>query len=308
MSFVQVVGHVSEVARPGDYLCIPAVTDESLGHVGRFYGVGQIAVANIDGELLAFDNRCPHRGAKIFEGLSGNRPPMCLYHGRAVRPGKCNRQFHLIEHEGWLIVSDSKIDKLPEWVNCLPDGRDLRLHCWRTFAYMCAWQTAVENTLDYEHIPHVHADTFKPLGMTPMKPDLFADGSSYHQFKFADGERLDRVAALFERSSPGVDYFHLHMFPFSCLSSTRGLTFSLQHYAPFEHGPGTRLIHRLYYVPPKGSLAQTFIKLAEQFNARVFEEDAAICALVPEMHENPKLGPADERIAHFREALCPSSS
>lgn len=307
MSFVQLVGHVSEVARPGDYLCIPMMRDDSMGGLGRYFDIGEIAVANVDGELFAFDNRCPHRGARIFEGMAGHRPPRCAYHGRTIGPNYCNRRFSLIEYEGWLLVSDEAEVPMPMWTAFLPRAEDVRLHAWRTFRYSCGWQVAVENTLDYEHVEHVHADTFKPLGMKPLTPDLFGDGSSHQQFIFEDRERLDRVAALFERSSPGVDYFHLHMFPFTCMSSTRGLTFSLQHYVPAEYGQGTRLIHRLYHVPPKSGLARTFISLAEQFNERVFEEDAEICARVPDIHEVAMLGPADVRIEHFRKALAPRS-
>ncbi|RYF11431.1 MAG: hypothetical protein EOO77_19390, partial [Oxalobacteraceae bacterium] len=58
--------HRSEVAQPSDYL--------------RFEIFGDEVVAFHDGEqVIVFDNRCPHRGARIFDGTCGKRRWVCPY-------------------------------------------------------------------------------------------------------------------------------------------------------------------------------------------------------------------------------------
>jgi phenylpropionate dioxygenase-like ring-hydroxylating dioxygenase large terminal subunit len=40
------------------------------------------------GNVVAFDNKCPHRGAKIYTEDSGNQIASCKYHRWAYRNSK----------------------------------------------------------------------------------------------------------------------------------------------------------------------------------------------------------------------------
>ena len=64
----QYVGHLGEVARPGDYFA-------------GWAGHAPIVVTRAeDGELRAFANVCRHRGAQVVEGAGNRRTLQCPYH------------------------------------------------------------------------------------------------------------------------------------------------------------------------------------------------------------------------------------
>lgn len=286
------IAHRCELARPGDYVLAPWRAD------------GEVALTNIGGDVIAFDNRCPHRGARIYTEPSGNREPRCPYHGRLVTPGNAHR-FDLLEFGGFLFASES--DGLPaaseltwpmatyDFLIGIPAG--LKFHSRLAFTMDCPWQVAVENALDYEHIPHVHADSLAKLGLVPKRLHG-ADGGSLHEFASEAG-RLGRMARFFP-DERDFDYVHAHFQPHACISSTRGWTYSLQQYWPGADGR-TNFVHTLYAAPTTRPLPAFFDGVA-RLNAQVFREDAEVCALVPDNHGG-RLGPADERVAAFREAL-----
>lgn len=79
------VGHISEVAKPGDFF--------------TFDLPGEPIVISRDqeGELRAFYNVCPHRGAKVEMSESGNKKVLlCKYHG-------------------WTFHMDGKLNKAPNF-------------------------------------------------------------------------------------------------------------------------------------------------------------------------------------------------
>lgn len=67
----QVVCHVSELRRPGDYATL------------EFMGERALAVVGEDGEIRAFHNVCRHRAAAVARGDTGNcgHALRCFYHG-----------------------------------------------------------------------------------------------------------------------------------------------------------------------------------------------------------------------------------
>jgi phenylpropionate dioxygenase-like ring-hydroxylating dioxygenase large terminal subunit len=67
----QIVGHISELRRPGDFLTLNIVGERAL------------VVRDADGELHAFYNTCRHRAAAVVNGSNGNcgHALRCPYHG-----------------------------------------------------------------------------------------------------------------------------------------------------------------------------------------------------------------------------------
>lgn len=67
----QIVGHVSDVPRPGDYLTLDAVGERALVVRGK------------DGEVRAFHNLCRHRGSRVVADDRGscNNALVCPFHG-----------------------------------------------------------------------------------------------------------------------------------------------------------------------------------------------------------------------------------
>jgi carnitine monooxygenase subunit len=70
MNCWHVVGHLSEFARPGDFV-VQEIFEQSV-----------IVMAGKDGEINAFHNVCRHRGNRLIEGRRGNKTGVirCLYH------------------------------------------------------------------------------------------------------------------------------------------------------------------------------------------------------------------------------------
>jgi nitrite reductase/ring-hydroxylating ferredoxin subunit len=289
MSHWHLVARARELANEGDYVCLPWRAD------------GEVAVMRQAGELVAFNNLCPHRGARIFDSLRGNREPRCAYHGRLASAANV-KHYETGMIGDWLLVSDAP----PHAPHCAPetifqfltDAPPLTLHSMLSYVIDAHWTVCVENALDFEHVEHVHAGSLAKLALVPKDLQCFKGGSSIEEFA-SEAQRLGHLSKFFPHEQP-FDYMHAHLFPYACLSSTRGWTYSLQHYFPRADGR-TNFIHRLYTAPTTRPMPEFFDSVAK-LNAQVFAEDAAICARVPAGHAG-LLTARERRIAHFRSCL-----
>lgn len=278
------VGHSCELAQPGDFLCLPIEPGF------------EIAVMNVDGKLAAFDNRCPHRGARIFTERRGNRPPVCAYHGRCATLNV--RPMHIAVRHGFVFVVAGETNAFwAMWLLLISEAPLLRLHSTLELVMDCDWQVAVENALDSEHIEHVHPSSLASLELSREHLERSFTGSSIEYFKSAQAERLDRIGRQFEWSA-SFDYAHQHFYPYAAISSTRGWTWSMQHYLP-RADARTTFISRLFVPASAPARLDHLFATVAATSERVFREDAEICARVAPGHEGI-LGPRDDRIAHFR--------
>jgi phenylpropionate dioxygenase-like ring-hydroxylating dioxygenase large terminal subunit len=278
-----IAGHACELRNQGDFLVLPWRAD------------GEVALTNIDGEVIAFDNRCPHRGARIFTEMHGCRPPVCRYHGRCAKPEQMTR-FKVASRNGFIFVNEPGPEvQCPGDLAAFIDGAPaLTLHSTLAFTMGCDWTVAVENALDVEHVAHVHEGSLASLRLSRATLYTWGDGSSMEWFN--SDARLPNMSRVMP-DERDFDYIHAHLFPSTCLSSTRGWTYSLQNYFPTRDGK-TSFVHRLYAAPTRLPIPE-FFDSAARMNERVFREDAEICALVPARPPG-RLGPQESRIAHFR--------
>jgi phenylpropionate dioxygenase-like ring-hydroxylating dioxygenase large terminal subunit len=276
------VANVCELSEPDSFIRAPLF--------------GGLMVSNFDGELIAWDGACPHRGAAIHHGhVAGCSKPVCQYHGRTVRPSQIRRRYNVTVDDGWVWVSMSNGEFIPQLAAEFVDMPALSLWHRRDYVYPCHWTVAIENALEAEHVPFVHEHSLATLGLVSVGIDCWDDGS-IERFISSKGGRLKKLADLFpERKS--FDYAHQHLIPFACLSSTKGLTYSLQTYYPRKDGQ-TDFTHRLYATRSSADVSWYFDSVA-QINDKVFEEDAAVCASVP-AYDGGELSPVERRIAHFR--------
>lgn len=285
------VAHRCELASPGDFVCLPLRP-----------GV-EVAVANMGGEIVAFDNRCPHRGARIFTELRGNRPPVCAYHGRCARADQV-ATFGVAWSGDFLMVA---ADPGPPIFLKTGDGLleaapSLRLHSVCRFVMDCDWTVAVENALDNEHVRFVHGSSLASLGLQRKDLWLSDDGSSIEYFHSTRSEALDRLAKLFPGDARPADYTHAYLSPYAAVASLRGWTYAMQHYLPRADGR-TEFISRLFVRSDAPARLDHFFATVAANNELVFREDAEVCALVAPGHAS-QLGLLDDRIAHFRGALA----
>jgi len=293
------VCHVSEVAEVGQYVVLP------WGPDGGEIAVSRMGPVRFDG-LVAWDNRCPHRGRKILPAACGRSDHVCAYHGRTAHAG--NVRHHPLDVHCdfvWVSVAGGATGWQPgcgilPWSSGSP--RTWSLHSELRLVMDCDWTVAVENALDAEHINSVHADSLAQLGLAPEALNRLPGGSSCEVFTSAKSAELDRLgrALDFGRSVSG-DYLHLHLAPFSCFSSTRGYALNFQQYFPAKDGK-TLFIHKLYGdLTAKPAARRAYLDKVAAMNKMVFEEDADICQGVPAGYG--KLGPSDLRIQHFRSSL-----
>lgn len=293
------VAHISELRNVGDFVKIP-------------FWRSHILVQRMDDrELVAWDGSCPHRGTQLHPGVhQGNRAPRCNYHGRCAKTGQIKARMALCIANGWVFVDpthnhigNGRYDGvLPVFAPEFDLPLDLRHFGSVSYRINCHWMVAVENALDTEHVPHVHAGSLNALGIKSRRLDLMPGGSSVEAFEAtAMKERLDQLQRFF-KNVHSFDYVHQHFHPYSALSSTRGFTFSLQNYMPLTDGT-TWFFHRMYTAPTVRAYdLQSFFESAFAMNKQVFEEDAEICSITPHSRSIVDLEPHEKRIGWFRAA------
>lgn len=183
-------------------------------------------------------------------------------------------------------------------------SRVASLHSEQTIEMACDWRVAIENTLESAHVDHIHADSLAKLGL--QCTDMIRSGrNSLQQFRITDARALKGLRAILpyvEGINAWNQYFHLFLYPHTCLSSVGGFTYSLQNYFPTESG--TTLLTRLYLPHVRvGALDLAFyFDSAAKFNRQVFEEDAELCSKISLRCVGQMMRPPLKRLEWFAEA------
>lgn len=273
------IAHRTELAQDGDYVRLPHLT-----------------AYNNAGDIIVWNGRCPHRGAMIFDIGMGNKKMKCPYHGweSDLIEGKVDRiptrwvgEFLFVE------AGDDDLDSVTE----LPtlSTKLCARHSFDFLNMQCDWRVAVENALEDMHVPHVHPTTFGTLKMSsPMFIKLGRNSTAVYS-----------VDARVARTFGSAVYFHLLLYPNTCISSVAGASYSIQQY--FSNGPDTVFLTRLYQPSSNGGRESVssdpsfFLKQAREWNIKVFTEDAHICARVE--GTGTILTANEKRIKWFREEI-----
>jgi choline monooxygenase len=166
----QVVGHISQVANPGDYF-----TTELAGEP-------LLCARGSDGKLRGFYNVCRHRAGPPAEGCGSRKLFRCGYHGWtydldgtlicateiegvkgfraedfALTPVRTEEWFNLV-----FVNLDPQALPLLQALSELPRQTDkfafanMKLFERRTYDMKCNWKTYVDNYLEGYHLPSVH--------------------------------------------------------------------------------------------------------------------------------------------------------
>lgn len=287
------MAHRSELKKAGDYVQI-------AGKVAYFDGKN----------VSCWNGLCPHRGSRLFPAASGNHIMRCGYHGWTEQAILNKITPFLQAWVGdWLFCGAGVVqleDQLGDDCLELLDGTSKNIE--RRYSHdlidmACDWRIAVENALEDYHVAHIHPESIGKIG---LRLDLISACKRNSAALYDITDR--RTAAMLSYEGVGryfklgaaPEYGHVLIYPFTCLSSVGGLTYSLQHYVSTE--TGTQLSTRLYTSPVAEGSPDLgfFFENARQFNLQVFREDAAICATVKGFGE--VLTPAEDRIKWFREA------
>jgi len=323
-SYWHLVGHVSEFDEEGKYFCFE-VADS------------QIAVFNDGQSIVAFDNVCPHRGARIFPLGKGSRRAICPYHGWSFRAGKvipshaksfvdCDLSeaalnTYFIEIYGpWVFVAQQpKMDieeQLQGVSRHLTDigQRITHLANYDSYVFECDWPLAVENALEPYHISMVHPSSLGSLRLS-AGVDSFFDFASLWDASILcakSDSNLQRVANLLAEDPLFEGYRFLYLFPFSMISSTYSISFSVQNFFPASDSKtffDSRLYSsRLADAEKHSEVMNIFLESTMTINRRIFAEDHEICKKISSRtwnFEKLKFGAVSERkINHFRSLIA----
>jgi phenylpropionate dioxygenase-like ring-hydroxylating dioxygenase large terminal subunit len=287
-------------------------------------------------EVIAFDNRCPHRGTKFFDAPSGHERAVCRYHGWSFTKGRlvipleselasdCSRpQLNRYRTE-WcgtflffgIHPRSELVEQLGEQLYAYVES--LSFDCRaredvNQYVYECPWQVAVENALEPQHLPFIHKATLNKLDLQNCR-NLYWGVNSGVFFDIGNPsikKLLSRIEAYYDRGNafhPG--YMSIYLFPFGFISSTGGASYSIQTFFP-RTGQTSWFTARLYSVRLSDVKYQeadrALIRSAVEMNRLVFEEDHEICKRISADAWKESLDrclyQSEEKVSAFRKNL-----
>ncbi len=130
----------------------------------------------MDGSVVAFEDRCCHRGAPLSKGRREGDCVRCMYHGlkfdergtcvevpgqERIPPNLSVRTFPVIEQHKWVWVWMGDVDKADP--KLIPDTHWLDDPAWASLEGYTHYDTnyllIADNLLDLAHLPYVHPST-----------------------------------------------------------------------------------------------------------------------------------------------------
>ena len=323
-AYWHLVAHRSEVAADRDFVRLE-------------WPLGELVLYNDKGTLIAFDNVCPHRGARFFLDDRGNAPALCAYHGWSYRGGKlrvpkpetyrpCDlaaarlRQYRLEPCGDFLFASiaprtdlTTQLGDLAPTIAAVSADID-RVRDVNAYTYACPWRVAVENALEPDHVHMVHPDS---LGLLDLEPGVnsFHERNSLLRAGIGNARmsrRLTSMRRFFDIRAAEPGYIAMYLFPFGFLTSTFGYSYALQTFMPARDGATTHFASRLLTARLASSgmepLVEPFFKSVAAVNRQVFAEDHAICRRVdpafPLDGPGRILSASEAKVRHFRDSLA----
>ena len=319
----------------------------SHGSFFRFrLGSVDLFIHNHGNVLSCYQNQCPHRGARIVNGLSGHTSLQCPYHGWSFQPSRtsvprydtfdlavndprqaCLHQWQIFEVAGFVFVSSDPATNVHQQIGddafylLQAYGASIHIcHSSHSIDYPSPWMLAVENALESYHVPSVHPGTLGLIGLADGS-NTFSDWSSLWQAS-TSSKKLTASSRIIAKSIDVADrvegYSSLYLFPFAMLSTTESLSFALQLYQPSPLVRDCNSVLRTSLYIPRIVNAEmrdpvmAFYDSSAKMNRQIFEEDASISSLVPleswDTAPLPYASSLESKINHFRECCRRSLS
>jgi phenylpropionate dioxygenase-like ring-hydroxylating dioxygenase large terminal subunit len=300
----------------------------------RFDVAGREVVLHHDGtSVMAFDNRCPHRGTRIFDNDYGRERFVCRYHGWSYANGRvfvadkkalahCPIDQIMLNQlkvswigdfvfvaENPLQSLDAQLAGLAPILEAVSLGIDQRWD-YNRYNYEADWRIVLENALEPYHLSSIHPDTLNTLNLQTGTNEYFGSNSVWSA-PIGDNrveKRLRSLNRLFNLPHQFEGYQSIYIFPFTMISSTFGFSQSIQHFLPTQSPERTAFTSRLFsgrlQEGVKPEIVTSLMASSATMNRAVFEEDHAICKRVPFdswSMEPPRFWAAsEEKLLHFR--------
>lgn len=315
------LAHRSELAEPRDFV--------------RFDVLGREVVLYNDGAtVIAFDNRCPHRGARIFDGDFGRERFLCRYHGWSYANGRIfvadkaslahcpldtlslsTLQVAWIGDFAFVSLAplqslEAQLAGLAPMLVKISQGISRRWD-FNRYEYEADWRIALENALEPYHVGAIHPNTLDTLRLMPGENRYYGRNSVWSS-PLGDerlAKRMRSLSRIFDLEHQFEGYESLYLFPFTMISSTFGLSQSVQHFLPGTASERTFFTSRLFSGRLKPStkedLVAPLMASSATMNRTVFNEDHEICKRVAadtwSMQPPRFWSLSEEKLLHFRE-------
>ncbi|WP_407730439.1 aromatic ring-hydroxylating dioxygenase subunit alpha [Pseudomonas helleri] len=324
-SYWHPIAHMSELANDRDFV---------LFEIQDF----EVVVINDKGNFVAFDNLCPHRGARFFTEYYGNQMVKCLYHGWSYTRGKVNVA-GIKTFQGCDIASarlnEFKLEVIGELVffaikphttlkeQLGPVISDLLVRIggdidsradFNRYPFECDWTIALENALEPYHIPLIHTNTLATLNLGVGQNEFYGENSIWYSPVEDEkvAKRLRSLNRFYSVTEPYQGYMSIFIFPFSMISSTYGYSYSMQSFFPSSDSRSSFFTSRLYPVKNSESkykeITSSFVTSSAQINRQVFDEDHQICKRIPAKSWStsaPKFtSTLEQKLLHFRRSCA----
>ncbi len=315
-NFWHLLCHEKEVEKNNTFICIK-------------HEPFDLILYNDQNKLICFDNICPHRGSKFVSKYTGKGPLVCPYHGFCYINGGLKTGKHKPLNKVNISLKKFKFEKIGKFIFFsinpilnIKDQFDIDtinslelisknisyIFDYNQVNYECSADLAIENALEAVHVNVVHPNTLASLNLDKGKDKKIGSSSEWvSEIKNKKIVRaFDSISKLYG-IIPNKYYKNIFLFPFSMISSSGGISYSIQNFFPKKNNT-TNFISRLY--PDKKyfdnmKLAKIFFESTAKLNRQIFEEDANICSMITKDKDQSKgtfLVEGEERLQWYREA------
>jgi len=285
----QVVGHGSQLAKPGDFFTT------------ELQGEPLLLVRSADGKLQAFYNVCRHRAGPPAEGCGSRKLFRCAYHGwtyaldgSLISAPEVEgvqdfdpRQFSLIpvRAEEWFnlifVNLDPHAESLVKSLGKLPTQAErfefsrMKLFERRTYNMKCNWKTYIDNYLEGYHLPSVHPGLNRELDYNSYTVEAYT--RHVRQFSPIRGAQPgDSTPRRYGEAHADLTTDYFWIFPnwmLNCYPDNVSLNIIL----PLET---ERTLAIFEWYLPEEHLGSPAAKDAVRFSDEIQQEDVAICETV----------------------------
>lgn len=317
--------HRCQIARPGDYIKLDWFDEE-------------LVAFNDHGQILLFDNICPHRGARIFRGPDGNQRLRCGYHGWSYQKGQffapfplafskdqlASARFNTLQQQwcgDFLFAAISPQGELIEqlggmWETLIKISNSISSpHSLNAFTWQSNWQIAIENALEqyHTHVGLVHPKSFGKHKINDGRDEFYGCNSIFRceYLNERTVNNLRRLGRFFDLNYQHPGYQSIYLFPFAMIGSTFGYSYAIQHFFPADEVNRTHFSSRMLVSRLKdginGNILASFFGSASELNRVIFEEDHEICKRVSPKSLSQEFKPifaeSEAKIARLRDSL-----
>ncbi len=323
-NYWHLICHKNELLNDGDYL--------------RFdTPISDIVLFNDLGNIIAFDNKCPHRGTHLFKNDFGNQLASCPYHrwayrnSRIVIPDKhrfvdCNIENAALNKYQIEMCGDFVflgINPIHSLLNQLENTFEILKNIsysiekridFNRYNFDCYWAIALENALEPYHVPFVHPKTLGILDLEEGK-NIFGTHNSIWLAPIGNlkmKKQFVSMSKFYNISHQYQGYMSIYLFPFTTLNSTFGYSYGLQHFFPSAELKNqakftSRILSSKVAKTEYNEFLEPFFKQYALSVREVFKEDHEICKVIPydswSMEPLKYASELEIKINHFRQ-MC----